>query len=166
MNTTNLPFTASPGPERSRWYMGGLLTFLAKGSDTNGLFSLTETLMRKGLEPPSHMHSREDETFYVLDGEITFYTEGQEHNLKAGESIYLPRDKPHYFKIVTPTARYLLLIAPAGLEEMFYGLSVPAQAVELPPPPAGPPPAELIARIQALQVQYGIQMKEVPKGFS
>jgi hypothetical protein len=57
----------------SVWYLGNLFTILAGSEDTEGRFALIEMLARKGTEPPRHVHHREDEAFYVLEGEITFY---------------------------------------------------------------------------------------------
>ena len=57
--------------EQSVWYSGWLLTFLATGEDTRGQFALMEQVARKGNLPPRHIHHREDETFYVVEGEMT-----------------------------------------------------------------------------------------------
>ncbi|WP_448702094.1 quercetin 2,3-dioxygenase [Mucilaginibacter sp. AW1-3] len=143
--------------ERARWYMGGFLTFIATGKDTGGKYALIETIMRKGLEPPGHTHTREDESFYVLEGEMLFTVGGKEKLLKAGDHIYLPKGIPHGFKIQTDTAKYLLQVAPAGLEEMFIEVSRPAEKHELPPPPAGPPSPGFIKLMGELTVKYGIQ---------
>lgn len=143
--------------ERARWYMGGFLTFIATGKDTGGKYALIETIMRKGLEPPGHTHTLEDESFYVLEGEMLFTVDGQEKLLKAGDHIFLPKNIPHAFKIQTDTAKYLMQVAPAGLEEMFIEVSRPAEKLELPPPPSGPPSPEFIQRMSQLTAKYGIQ---------
>src|SRR5215469_16513494 len=52
------------------WYNGSLMTFLATGADTHGQFALIEAVARRGNVPPTHIHHREDEIFYVLEGEI------------------------------------------------------------------------------------------------
>jgi len=57
--------------KESVWYSGHLLTFLATAKDTQGRFALIEMLGRKGNVPPPHIHHREDETFYILEGEMT-----------------------------------------------------------------------------------------------
>ena len=56
--------------DHSVWYNGSLMTFLATGEDTHGQFALIEAVARKGNVPPPHVHHREDEIFYVLEGEI------------------------------------------------------------------------------------------------
>ena len=160
METTTqfAPYLANVSLERSRWYLGSLLTFLATGKDNGGQFSLTETLMRKGLEPPKHMHTREDETVYVLEGEIKFMVGENECTLKAREFIYLPKNIPHQFFILSETAKYLLQTFPAGLEEVFMEASIPAERMELPAAPSGPPDMEFIKKLGALLSNQGVAM--------
>ena len=150
------PFTASPGGDKTRYFMSGLWTFLATGKDTNGAFALIDCKIRKGLEPPGHMHLNEDESFYVTEGEVEFVADDQTHLLKAGDFIHLPKNVPHKFTIKSETARFLIHLAPAGLEEFFWQLSRPADSMDMPPLPAGPPTTEMIEKIKALQNQYGI----------
>jgi len=149
-------YTASVHTNRTRWYIGALFTFLATGKDTNGQFAYIEALMRKGLEPPPHMHTKEDETFYLLEGEVKMFVGDHECYLKPNEFIYLPKNIPHRFEIQTDTARMLIHTSPAGLEEMFFALSIPAEKLELPPRPSGPPSTEFLQKLGALQQQYGI----------
>jgi len=156
MEKNSIPYTVSRHTERSRYYMGGLWTFLARGKDTNGAFAMMECHVRKGIEPPGHTHTFEDEVYYLLEGEVHFAVGGQEHFLEAGDFIFLPKNIPHQFKVKSDTARFILQVTPAGLDDFFWELSRPADTLELPPLPAGPPPPELIERIKALQKQYGI----------
>lgn len=144
--------------ERSRWYLGALFTFLATGKDTNGQYSLTESFMRKGLEPPRHKHTKEDEMVYMLEGEVKFVVGEEEFMLTPGMYINLPKNIPHSFKILTEESRFLVQTVPAGLEEMFFAMSVPAEKLELPARPSGPPPAEVLQKLAALQKQHGIEI--------
>ena len=70
--------------DRSVWYSGSLFTFLATGEETQGQFALMEVVARKGNAPPPHLHHREDETFYVLEGEMTFCVGGRTIKATAG----------------------------------------------------------------------------------
>jgi len=125
-------FKRSTSLERSKWYMGMLLTNLTETPDTNGAFSLFEATLAPGTEPPPHVHSREDELFYVLEGEFDVYVGEEVFNGKTGECIFLPRLKPHAFIIRSPRLRLLILFAPAGLEEAFSSGASPAQYLYLP----------------------------------
>jgi len=135
MKNTPLPLKAlkrATSLERSKWYMGMLLTNLAETPDTNGAFSLFEAILVPGTEPPPHVHSREDELFYVLEGEFDVYVGEEVFNGKTGECIFLPRLKPHAFIIRSPRLRLLILFTPGGLEEAFRSGGSPAQYLDLP----------------------------------
>ena len=135
MKNTSLPlkaFKRAASLERSKWYMGMLLTNLAETPDTNGAFSLFEAILVPGTEPPPHVHSREDELFYVLEGEFDVYVGEEVFNGKTGECIFLPRFKPHAFIIRSPRLRLLILFTPGGLEEAFRSGGSPAQYLDLP----------------------------------
>ena len=116
----------------SQWENGNLTTNLAEKKDTNGAFLLVEAMLAPGTEPPPHVHTREDELFYVLEGEFDVYVGERAFNVKAGECVFMPRFTPHAFVIRSPRLRVLALFTPAGLEEAFRGMSAPAQRLELP----------------------------------
>jgi quercetin dioxygenase-like cupin family protein len=119
--------------DRSVWYNGSLMTFLATGEETHGQFALIEAIARRGNVPPPHIHHREEETFYVLEGEMTFSVGGQTIKATPGIMACLPRDVAHSFVIDSEQLRMLVLLAPAGLEGWFKEFSVPAPAMTLPP---------------------------------
>jgi mannose-6-phosphate isomerase-like protein (cupin superfamily) len=78
-----------------QWENGNLTTNLAEKKDTNGAFFLVEAMLAPGTEPPPHVHSREDELFYVLEGEFDVYVGEQAFKVETGECVFLPRFKPH-----------------------------------------------------------------------
>ena len=120
--------------EQSVWYSGWLTTFLASGQDTQGQFALLEQSTRKGNVPPPHIHHKEDETFYVLEGEMTFSVGDQTIKATPGTMVFLPRNVMHCFTIDSDEVRLLVQLTPAGLEGFFKELSVPAPSMTLPPP--------------------------------
>ena len=140
---------------RSIWYSGSLFTFLATGKETQGQFALMEVVARKGNAPPPHLHHREDETFYVLEGEMTFCVGGQTIKATPGTMVFLPRDVVHSFAIESDQMRVLVLLAPAGLEEWFKEFSVPAPALTL--PPATEVPFSEIQKMLAAAPGYGLE---------
>ena len=119
--------------DRSVWYNGQLMTFLATAEDTQGKFALIEAVARRGNDPPPHIHHREEETFYVLEGEMTFSVGGQTIKATPGAMVCLPRDLAHSFVIDSAQVRMLILLTPAGFEGWFKEFSVPAPAMTLPP---------------------------------
>src|SRR6478672_3227330 len=135
MNNTSSPLTAfkrAPSLGLSQWENGNLTTNLAEKKDTNGAFFLVEAMLAPGTEPPPHVHTREDELFYVLEGEFDVYVGKEAFKVEMGECVFLPRFRPHAFVIRSPRLRVLALFSPAGLEEAFRGMSSPAQRLGLP----------------------------------
>src|SRR5215831_15932200 len=128
-------------------YPGGTLTILADGSETGGAFALVESMQIPGGEPPLHLHEREDELFYVIEGQVSFWGGGVVHHLEAGESIFLPRQVPHAFRVKSKVARCLTYIAPAGFEDWFRMLGKPAESFVL-PDHAQPPDAEMMRKVE------------------
>lgn len=119
--------------DTSLWYMGSLLTVLAGRRDTGGAFSLIEATLKPGNEPPAHVHEREDELFYVLDGEVDGYIEAETFRLQPGGCLLLPRMKPHSFIVRTPRLRMLVLTQPGGIEGYFESMAAsPALELDLP----------------------------------
>ena len=120
--------------DRSVWYNGQLMTFLATAEDTQGKFALIEAVARRGNDPPPHIHRREEETFYVLQGEMIFSVGGQTIKATPGTMVCLPRNIAHSFVIDSEQVRMLILLTPAGFEGWFKEFGVPAPAITLPPP--------------------------------
>ena len=141
--------------DRSVWYSGWLLTFLATGEETRGQFALMEQVARKGNVPPRHIHHREDETFYVVEGEMTFSIGDETIKATAGTMVFAPRDVPHSFTIDSEQVRILVMVAPAGAEGFFKECSVPAPSMTL-PPPAETPYSE-IQKMMALAPRFGFE---------
>ena len=112
-------FKRAPALGLSQWENGNLTTNLAETKDTNGAFLLVEAMLAPGTEPPPHVHTREDEFFYVLEGEFDVYVGERAFNVKAGECVFMPTFRPHAFVIRSPRLRLLALFTPAGLEEVF-----------------------------------------------
>jgi quercetin dioxygenase-like cupin family protein len=141
--------------ERSVWYSGWLVTFLATGEDTRGQFALMEQVARAGNVPPRHIHHREDETFYVVEGEMTFSIGDDTIKARPGTVVFAPRDVAHSFTIDSEEVRILVMVAPAGAEGFFKACSVPAPSMTL-PPPVDTPYSEK-QKMMALAPGYGFE---------
>jgi quercetin dioxygenase-like cupin family protein len=141
--------------DRSVWYNGSLMAFLATGEETQGQFALIEAVARRGNVPPPHIHHREDEIFYVLEGEVAVSVNDRTIKGKAGTMFFLPRDVPHSFTIESEQSRMLILLTPAGLERWFEEFSVPAPAMTL--PPAEEPAYGDVQRMLEAAPRYGIE---------
>lgn len=141
--------------DHSAWYNGALVTFLATGEDTHGQFALLELVGRRGNVPPPHIHHREDEIFYVLEGEVVFSVNDRTIKGTPGTMIFLPRDVRHEFTIESEQYRMLLLVTPAGFEGFFKEFSVPAPAMTL--PPADEPAYGEVQRMLEAAPRYGLE---------
>ena len=141
--------------DHSVWYSGALMTFLATGEDTHGQFALIEAVGRRGNVPPPHIHHREDEIFYILEGEIDFSVSDRTIKGTPGTMIFLPRDVRHSFTIESEQYRMLILVTPAGFEAWFREFSVPAPAMTL--PPANEPAYGEVRRMLEAAPRYGLE---------
>ncbi|WP_051790933.1 cupin domain-containing protein [Amycolatopsis jejuensis] len=128
----SLPPAVPTDEERSRWHLGGLLTIRATAAGTNGMVGIVEEHAERGYRTPPHVHSREDETLYVLSGEIEYTAGGVTGKIGAGDSAFLPRHRPHTFRVVSAEAHFLLVITPAGFEGFFGEVSPAAETAEVP----------------------------------
>ena len=128
-------------PATSQW------TVLVAGEQTEGRFAVVETRERQGAEPPRHMHSREDEFIYVLEGRVTFDRDGERIDGPSGTWLFLPRGSEHTFSVESAEARLLVMLAPAGLECCLYESGQPDD-----------PAAEqqVIERLVATAARYGV----------
>ena len=107
---------------RSLWVLGELLTYKVPSHQTGGAYSLFEVATQPGAGPPPHIHHREDESFYVLDGNYEFLVDG--HTLKAGAGslLYVPKGALHAHENVGDgVGRMLLTQTPGRLYERFFG---------------------------------------------
>ena len=153
------PIALQPGEGDARWFLEFLVTIKSSAQTTDGRVAVVEHLAPRGAGSPLHVHHREDEWFYVIDGELTFWVGGQVINAPAGSFVYGPREIPHTFIVNSAEARFLLVTEPAGFENFLHALSEPAQTLTLPPSSAEPPDPE---RMMATAAEYGIEILGPP----
>src|SRR5215207_4434021 len=151
------PTVRKPGQGRTIAVVGDVYRFLATGEDTGGKYALLEAHVGPGGGPPPHVHSCEEEGFYVLEGEIAFTINGERVVAKAGTFANMPVGTPHSFKNESSRpARMLISVAPAGLERMFFEVGVPlAEGATT----ALPPTKEEIEKLLAVAPDDGIEIR-------
>src|SRR5947208_1383841 len=129
MPTTYKPTLRKPTEGRTIAVVGDVYRFLVTGEETNGKYALLEAVVSPGGGPPPQFHSREEEGFYVFEGEITFQIGGDRFVAGAGTFANMPVGTPHSFKNESGRpAKMLIAIAPAGLEQMFLEVGQPVAA--------------------------------------
>ena len=111
-----VPAVRHQGEGNARWFLGALSTIKASAEDTAGRVAITENWVPRGHGSPLHVHHNEDEWFYILSGELTFWIDGDVTIATAGALVYGPRDVPHTFTVSSDEARFLLVVEPAGFE--------------------------------------------------
>ncbi len=157
MNPTAYKLDSEQG--EALWFFGGLVTVKASAEQSGTGVTLTEQLFPGGMATPLHRQPDDDESFYVLEGEVTFYLEdGQPIPAAAGSFIYVPAGVAHAFQVDSETARVLNLTTTQH-ERFFRATSDPAEARTL--PPETPPDME---RIMAAAQEYGVEILGPPPG--
>jgi quercetin dioxygenase-like cupin family protein len=136
--------------------VGDIYRILASGDQTGGAYALSEARVLPGGGPPPHIHRREDEAFFILEGTITFTLNGQEVAAGPGTFLQAPRNLPHTFKNETNSpARMLIFVTPPGFEKFIQQFAQPVPSFDSPPLPVTP---EDIARLMAVAPQFGIEI--------
>jgi mannose-6-phosphate isomerase-like protein (cupin superfamily) len=105
---------------------------MAGTADNNGAFDTVISRMRRGTEPPPHVHAREDEFFYILSGEMRAYVDGEVFQVRAGECMFLPRRKPHAFLITSDEIHLIATITPGGFFDAINTMNAPAERMDIP----------------------------------
>ncbi len=143
-----------PGEGRRLGVVGDTYRFLATGDDTAGKYAMFEALVPPGGGPPPHVHTREEESFLVLEGEMTFQLEQEKIVAGPGMFLNVPTGSLHCFRNDSGRmAKMLITVAPAGLEEMFFEVGQPIpEGTEIAPPPA----KSDIEKLLKIAPNYGI----------
>ena len=126
-------FGLKEGEGNARWWGGGLATIKATGKETDDLYSIVEVLEPQGTKAPLHVHRKEDEAFYILEGEMTFHIGEETIKARPGSFVFGPKDVPHTYTVDSGPARLLFLLSPAGFEGFIEAISKPAKERTLPP---------------------------------
>jgi quercetin dioxygenase-like cupin family protein len=151
-------FKSAPSPENTRAIPGAVFNFLARAHETDGRHALIKITVQRGAEPPPHTHSREDESYLILKGSIRYTVGDDQITVNEGEYIYLPKDVPHSFELLSDKAEVLMWISPAGLDQWFWDNSAPAPDGKPLPIHQGPPPADVIEQFVTSLQSYGVKM--------
>lgn len=143
------------GQGEARWWFGALAEITATAADTDGRLAIIEVTEPPGAEAPLHVHHREDEGFWILEGEVTLHVGDETIEARAGDFAWGPRDIPHRYVVGPNGCRMLFICTPAGFEGLVRDMSVPAGARTLPPPNDEEPDMEIVA---AVAERYGCEL--------
>jgi quercetin dioxygenase-like cupin family protein len=157
-------FAYEPGEGEALWWIGMLATIKATKEQTGGQYTLVEVLAPDGFASPLHVHHTEDEAFWILEGEMTFYVGGQTIKARPGSFLFGPKEVPHAFAVDSGPARLLFVLSPAGFEDLVREMGAPARSLTLPPQPKGPPDEAEMRRMAAIAARHGNEILGPPPG--
>ena len=143
-------------PKAQRSYFDvGIGSVCLSGTDTGGAYCLLEVSLAPGMGVPRHTHTREDETYYVIAGELEVIVGDEVFVLKSGDTLIAPRDIPHQLRNSGDAENhYLLVFSPSGFEEFLKATAVPAPDNAVAPTE---PPAVAVRNVLELAAGYGIR---------
>jgi quercetin dioxygenase-like cupin family protein len=152
------PVAVRKNEGEARWWFGALAELKATAADTGGQMTIVEIAAPPGLEAPLHVHHRDDEGFWILEGEVTFEVGGTIIEAGAGDYVFGPRDIPHRYTVGNDGCRMLFILVPGGIEDVIRKTSEPARSRTLPPPPEAEPDAADIERLKEIVAEHGYEL--------
>lgn len=156
MHKTDRLIHVPPGEGEAFWVAGELVEIKARSEDTGGAYSVTEEVWPPEVGPPPHVHHTQDETFYVLDGELEFVSGDIVIRAGAGSLVHVPKGMVRAYKNPgQASARAIVVFTPGGFEGFFEEAGEPAAADPASPPPAGEPDPEGLTAVAA---KYGCEI--------
>jgi mannose-6-phosphate isomerase-like protein (cupin superfamily) len=144
----------SAGDGAAYWWTGALATLKLSAEQTAGHMSLVEVLVDEGYAAPLHVHHREDEAFWILEGTVDFRVGHTAVTAVGGDLLFGPRDVPHRYTVVEGPARMLFSFTPGGFEGFVRDAGEPARARTT-------PPADVrldMEQLSALATRYGAEL--------
>ena len=149
------PLALSSGEGEARWWFGTLAVIKTTAAETGGQLTIIDVTNPPGLEAPLHVHHRDDEGFWILEGSATIEVGDTTIEASAGDYAFGPRDIPHRYHVGDSGCRMLFIMVPGGIENVIRATSEPAASLTLPPPPDQEPD---IDAIKAIVKEHGYEL--------
>jgi quercetin dioxygenase-like cupin family protein len=152
------PKAVRKGEGEARWWFEALAEIKATAQDTGGQMTIVEVTEPAGAEAPLHVHYRDDEGFWILEGDVTFEVGDETIEASAGDFVFGPRNIPHRFTVGDKGCRMLFILVPGGIEDVIRATSEPASSRTLPPAADEEPTAEEIEGMKAIVKEHGYEL--------
>jgi quercetin dioxygenase-like cupin family protein len=149
------PLAVAADAGEARWWLGMLAVIKATAADTGGLLTLVDVTNPPGAAGPFHVHYREDESFWILEGDAMFEVGDEVIEAHAGDFVFGPRNIPHRYTVGDAGCRLLFIMTPGGFEDLVIAMSEPAGSRTLPPLATEEPDWE---RVAAIARAYGCDL--------
>jgi quercetin dioxygenase-like cupin family protein len=144
------------GESDALWLLGGLYEIKVSSDETGGAMSVMHFTIPPNMGPPPHAHNCA-ELVYVIEGNARFHSDGQSFEAGPGAVVHFPEGTEESFEpIGDAPVKLLTVYAPGGIDRFFKEAGEPAQRLEIPPPPDGPPDLE---RLSAIAEKYGLELR-------
>ena len=141
------PAVSHHGEGEALWWLGALAEVKVSADQTGGMLSLLEITEPPNEVAPLHVHHREDEGFWILEGEFTFEVGDETIHASAGDFVWGPRGIPHRYSVGESGGRLLFIMTPGGFENLVRGMGEPAERRTLPPASDQEPDWEHVAAV-------------------
>ena len=139
------------------WWFGNLAVIKTTADETAGQLTIVEITAPPGLQVPLHVHRRDDEGFWILEGNVTFEVGGATIEARAGDYAFGPRNIPHRYTVGNDGCRMLFIMVPGGLEDLIRETGEPAPSRTVPPLPEPLDPAQM-EQLNALVATPGYEL--------
>lgn len=155
-----VPAILTPEEQRAVWFLGAYVRIRVSGDSTGGQLAILEHTGPRGYSSPVHRHDADEETFFILDGDVRVEIGNRTFSAGPGTVAFLPRQIPHAFVVTSREARLLTLHTPAGFDEFTLAAGSAADS-PFGEPPTGEPVADPAA-LAAIAASYGIEILGPP----
>jgi quercetin dioxygenase-like cupin family protein len=161
MSTENNEILLRPDEGKVIQVLQERMIFKVMSADTNGLYTLFVSSAEPGGGSPPHIHHREDEAFFILEGNYEFQLGDKTLELGPGSFLFVPRGIPHSGRNVgTTMSSMLVIVSPAGLENFFIEMGQPVTGTSTPATPGGPADIEKLVTVTQ---KYGVELLAPPE---
>jgi quercetin dioxygenase-like cupin family protein len=151
------PLAVSSDEGEARWWFGTLAVIKTTAAQSGGQLTIIDVTNPPGFEAPLHVHHRDDEGFWILEGNATFQVGERTLEASTGDYLFGPRDIPHRYTAGDSGCRMLFIMVPGGMEDVVRATSEPAASRTLPPPPDEEPDLDAI---KAIVKEHGYELLE------
>ena len=152
------PMAVRSDEGEARWWFGQLAVIKTSANDTAGQLTIVEITAPPGLEVPLHVHHRDDEGFWILEGDVTLEVGEATIEAHAGDYAFGPRAIPHRYTVGNDGCRMLFIMVPGGFEDLIRATSEPAPTRTLPPPAEQEPTPEQIEGLKEVIKEHGYEL--------
>jgi quercetin dioxygenase-like cupin family protein len=149
------PLAVASNDGEARWWFGTLAVIKTTAAQTGGQLTIVDVTNPPGLEAPLHVHYRDDEGFWILEGSVALEGGDTKIAASAGDYVFGPRNIPHRYTVGDAGCRMLFIMVPGGLEDLIRATSEPAKSLTVPPPPDEEPDMNAI---KAIVRQHGYEL--------